>query len=198
MEQEQLVIGSPITHVERNRLAAIGAGSLDVAIGVQRRTDPERVPGAVAVPPPSGSLNAVRGRHRREWVGHSNLDGARAEHERMLAMKRTPGSLDLYAREVRGARHFLNRRSPTQLDKHPVGQVANFKQPRIHWPILPLELGLALAVVENWVTSADSTPAYVVNPDSGPYMGDRRGLGERGVLEFAVVTHHLRRRFREW
>lgn len=56
----------------------------------------------------------------------------------MLTMKRAPGSLNLYTRKVRSARHFLKRRSATKLDKGPVGQVANFKQPRVHQPILAL------------------------------------------------------------
>lgn len=138
MEQETLVVGPPIAYVERNRLTTIRAGSLDAAIRPQRGTDPERVPRAVAVPPPSGGVNTVRRRHRREWVGHPNLGGGRVEYERMLTMKRAPGSLNLCTREVRGARHFLRRRSATKLDKGPVGQVANFEQPRVHQPILAL------------------------------------------------------------
>ncbi len=62
----------------------------------------------------------------------------------MLTMKHAPGSLNLYTRELRSACRFLKRRSATKLDKHPVGQVANFKQPRVHWPILALTRGAAL------------------------------------------------------
>src|SRR5579862_1011716 len=54
VEEERLVVGSAVSQLVGERLAAVGAGRLDPPVLVQRRADPERVPGAVPGRPRRG------------------------------------------------------------------------------------------------------------------------------------------------
>jgi hypothetical protein len=63
MEQESLVVGPLIAYLDRNRLTAIRAGSLDPAIRAQCRTNPERLAQAEA------QLLAPESRCRRRLAG---------------------------------------------------------------------------------------------------------------------------------
>src|SRR5437016_10647754 len=87
VEEERLVVRALVAHLDDDRLAAVRARSLDPAVRVECRADAERVPGAVAVPPAPACLDAVRGRHDRERVEHSQLVGGRIENDCMLRVK---------------------------------------------------------------------------------------------------------------
>ncbi len=92
-----LVIDALFTHFDRDRLAAIRARRLDSTIGLQRSTDADCVPGAVAVPPPTRSVHAVGGRHGGKRNRHSDLVGDRVKHQLVLAVEVMPNSFDLDA-----------------------------------------------------------------------------------------------------
>ena len=81
VEEERLVVHALVADLDRERLAAVGAGRLDPAVGVQRGADADRVPGAVAVPPAAVGLHPVGGRHDRERIEHPQLVGRRIEDE---------------------------------------------------------------------------------------------------------------------
>jgi hypothetical protein len=61
VEEQAPLVGLPAVHRDRDRFPAVGAGGLDVAVDVERGADPERIPGAVRIPPPTGGMDAMGG-----------------------------------------------------------------------------------------------------------------------------------------
>ena len=104
------------------RLAAVGAGRLEPTVGVERRTDADGVPRAVAVPPAPAGVDPVGGRHDREGIEHPQLVGRLVEDESMLLVQPPPAGDDLLrVAQLRGYRRATaldeeGVRPPSQLE----------------------------------------------------------------------------------
>ena len=129
VEEERLVVHAPVADLEREGLAAVGAGRLDPAVGVQRGGDTERVPRAVAVPPAVAGLDPVGGRHDGEGIEHPQLVGRRIEHQSVLFVEPPPAGYDL----LRVAELCCLRRS-TLLDEEGVGPPSQLEIGPVHAP----------------------------------------------------------------
>ena len=106
--------GRSSAHLDGQRLTAVGARRLDPAVRVQRGADPERVPGAVRVPPAAVRLNPIRRRHGRERIRHPDLGRRRVEHERVLLVQPLPAADDVGLGELAGS---PRPRSPSARDR---------------------------------------------------------------------------------
>src|SRR5258707_6284125 len=109
-KSKAVVIGTLIAYRDPRRLAAVTAGGLNPPALVQRGADAERIPGAVAKPPPPGGVNPVRGRDAGERVRHPDRAG-RVEDQRVSVVQPLPAGLDLRLAQARGTGH-LGRRGP--------------------------------------------------------------------------------------
>jgi hypothetical protein len=81
VEEQAFVIRALIPHRDLQCCTAVRAGCLDPPILVQGGADAECVSGAVAVPPPPGSLDPVGGWDAGERVRHPDVSGHWAENE---------------------------------------------------------------------------------------------------------------------
>ena len=75
VEQEILVVGPAVTHLDPERLMPVGALGVDDAVNVKGGTDAECVPGAIRVPGCPRRLHPERRRDRGKRVGHPDLTG---------------------------------------------------------------------------------------------------------------------------
>jgi aminopeptidase len=127
VEAERLVVEPPVAHRDRQRLAAIGTRRLDPAVGVQGGADADRVPGAVAVPPPAARLHPVGGRDDGEGVEHPQLVGSGIEDESVLLVQAPPAGGDLL-----GVSQLGRDRSAAVLDEEGVRPPAQLEVRIVH------------------------------------------------------------------
>ena len=113
-------------------LAGVGAGGLDLPVDVQGSADPERVPGAVGIPPAAAGLDPVRRRDSGERVRHSDLIRRRIEHERVLVVQAAPAGEDLGGLAANRSGDLGYRRHATELHQLRIRQVAKLEIARIH------------------------------------------------------------------
>jgi hypothetical protein len=136
VEDLTLGIRALVVYVDGDGIPAIGAGSLNAAVDVERRADPKRIPSTVRVPPPVERQHAIGSRNGREWIRHAQSSVAGVEDERMLVVKLTPTLLDLSGRPLRSPGNFLDRRSAPHLGEQPVRQVPKMNLGIIHTAFL--------------------------------------------------------------
>jgi hypothetical protein len=118
-------------HLDRDRLAAIRARRLDHAVDVERRADPERVPGAVRVPPATDGLDAVGSRHSRERIHHPQLVCPCIQDKRVLLVQPPPAG-DHLVRITKLGR----RRRTSELDESSICAAAQLEVGVVHPPKL--------------------------------------------------------------
>jgi aminopeptidase len=129
VEVQRLVVHTPVTDFHREGFAAVGAGRLDAAVGVQRSADTEGVPRAVPIPPAAAGLNPVGGRHDREGIEHPQLVGRWIEDQRVLLVQPPPaGDNLLRIAELR------RERCATALDEECIGPPSQLEIGPVHSP----------------------------------------------------------------
>jgi aminopeptidase len=127
VEEQRRVSRATVPKLGSERLATVGAGRLDPAVGVQRGTDAECVPGAVAVPPAAAGVHAVGRRHDGERIEHPQLVGGGIEDESVLGMQPAPALEDLER-----VAELLGRGSATMLHEERVGAAAQLEVASLH------------------------------------------------------------------
>jgi hypothetical protein len=105
VEQETLVVGSLVPHLDHDRLSAVCAHGLDATVDVERRADAECVPGA------ERGCHPYRGRRV-------------VENERVLRVESRPACADVVGLDAQRASDLVGRRRAPQLDEQVVRGVA--------------------------------------------------------------------------
>jgi hypothetical protein len=105
---------------------------LDLPVDVQGGADPERVPGAVGIPPAAGGVDAVGGRDAGERIRHPDLVRRRVEHERVLVVQAAPAGDDLGGLAAGRGGDLGCRRHATELHHLRVRQLAKLEIACIH------------------------------------------------------------------
>jgi hypothetical protein len=126
VKQEVWSIDPVIAYLDSVRLATIRACRLDSSVDAERRADPERIPGAVGVPPPIPRKDSVWGRDGRERVRHPDRTRVPFEHERMLVVQEPPSVeyVSLVSELTRGRR-------ATELNEGRIRPVAKIVEIRV-------------------------------------------------------------------
>jgi hypothetical protein len=126
MEDEVRPVDPAVAKLDRVGLAAVRALGLDASVHSERHTDPERVPGAVRVPPPIPREDAVRSGHGRERVQHPDRIRVGLEHKGMRLVEEPPAR----HHRARVAELACDRRA-TEPDEGRVRPIAESEQVRV-------------------------------------------------------------------
>src|SRR5207237_665445 len=128
MEEMLVPVRSLPAQVDRDLLAAVGAGRFDASVRVERRAGSEAVPRAVGVPPAAARLDAEGAGDRGERIRHPQLGRGRIEHERMSVVEAPPRGFDLSTCQPELVR---SGRAP-QLDEARIGPPPDVEVELVH------------------------------------------------------------------
>jgi hypothetical protein len=127
VEHEALVVRTFAAHLDHDRVGAVRAARLDATVDAERRADPERVPGAVGVPPATGGLDSVRRGNAGEGVRHADLARLVVEDERVCPVKPAPTHADMISVDTDRAADLGGQRGAAERDEEPVRRVAKLE-----------------------------------------------------------------------
>jgi len=132
VEEQALVAGLRGANLALDGVIAVRAHGLDTAVDMQHGADAERVPRTVRIPRSAGSVNAIRGHHRGERIGHAQLRCGRVQNEGVHVVQPPPRGADLTGGRARGRRDVGDCRRVASIDKQVVRQVSNGDVKFIH------------------------------------------------------------------
>ena len=125
MNQRIRALNLHVAHADSNCFSTPGAGGLDLGIGVQRRCDAERVPGAVGEIGLAMCADLELCLHTREGIRHQDFVRARLQVQRVTPVKLFICRRRFFVRQPETRSRFLHSRWARRLGKMLVDKVTD-------------------------------------------------------------------------